>query len=358
MHAMSHRREGILAQIETGAVDDTVPVASLLQKCIVLGGQAGSEKMRDWARQELNGYSDGPVPDYRRVNTTLVATITNSAGYNPITQRVSPSVFPRKIIDLLRSQDVDLEVAVLGSGVGELQALANSAKGEHHIMPGWADIIIDTLNRHNMAPNSRVQYVYWPLTDASLWGVLVRIRTALAEMVAELIALTPPFQEVPDRAAADQAVNLVITGERNTVMVAPQQVVGEHPQQQRPAATMYSNHVGSISGSSGVQIGNAQATQHVNVGLDPAALRELVAMLQPQLGQFGDAEPEAQAALNEVAEEAESAHPNQSRVVTALTKVAEMAVPVGARMAVEFLRYRLQHWGVLPPPPASLPPAS
>jgi hypothetical protein len=93
-------------------------------------------------------------------------------------------------------------------------------------MPGWADIIIDTLNKHNMAPNSRVQYVYWPLTDASLRGVLVRIRTALAEMVAELIALTPPSQEVPDRAAADQAVNLVITGERNTIMVTPHALDG------------------------------------------------------------------------------------------------------------------------------------
>lgn len=355
---MSHRRAGILAQIEAGVVDDSVPISSLLQKCIVLGGQAGSEKMRDWARQELNGYSAGPVPDYRRVTTMLVAKITNSAGYNPITQRIGPSVLSRRIIDFMRTQDADLEVAVLDSGVGELEALVNSAKSEHHIMPGWADIITGTLNEYHVAYNSRVQYVYWPLTDASLRGVMVRIRTVLAEMVAELIALTPPSQEVPDRAAVDQAVHLVITGERNTIMVAPQQAVGEYPQQQRLGATMHNNHIGSISGGSGIQIGNTQATQHVNVGLDPAALRELVAMLQPQLGQFGDAEPEARAALEEVAEEAESAHPNQSRVVTALMKVAEMAVPVGARMAVEFLRYRLQQWGVLPPLPASPPPAS
>jgi len=80
-------------------------------------------------------------------------------------------------------------------------------------------------------------------------------------------------------------------------------------------------------------------------------------VLWPPLGQFGDAEPEAEAALDEVAEEAGSAHPNQRRIVTALTKVAEMAVPASARLAVEFLRYRLQEWGVLPPPSGSLPPA-
>lgn len=46
---VAHRRDGLLAQIETDVVDDRVLLSSLLQKCIVLGGQAGSEKMRDWA---------------------------------------------------------------------------------------------------------------------------------------------------------------------------------------------------------------------------------------------------------------------------------------------------------------------
>ncbi len=80
--------------------------------------------------------------------------------------------------------------------------------------------------------------------------------------------------------------------------------------------------------------------------------------LRPQLGQLGNAEPAPQAALDEVAEEAESAHPNQRRIVSALTKVAELAVPANARLAVEFVRYRLREWGVLPPPSGSLPPAS
>jgi hypothetical protein len=66
---MSHKQESLLAQIEAGVLDDSVPVASLLQKCIVLGGQAGSEEMRDWARQELNGYQGEPVPPYRRIYT-------------------------------------------------------------------------------------------------------------------------------------------------------------------------------------------------------------------------------------------------------------------------------------------------
>jgi hypothetical protein len=37
---MAHKRSGLLAQIED-VVDDTVPLSSILQKCIALGGQAG-----------------------------------------------------------------------------------------------------------------------------------------------------------------------------------------------------------------------------------------------------------------------------------------------------------------------------
>jgi hypothetical protein len=54
---MSHKRRGLRAQIEAGVLDDTVPLSSLRQKCIVLSGHAGSEKMRDWARREFDGYA-------------------------------------------------------------------------------------------------------------------------------------------------------------------------------------------------------------------------------------------------------------------------------------------------------------
>jgi AbiTii len=219
---MVHRRGGLLAQIEGDVVDDAVPLSSLLQKCIVLGGQTGSEKMRDWARRELNGYAGADtVPDYRHVPAALMAVITNRAGYNGITQRFDDSVFPRQIRDIIREQ-VDLEDAILGEGIGVLEAMAGQGTEEHRLIPSWSSFIADTLNQHNMAPNSRVAEVYWSVSNASIRGVLVRVRTALAELVAELITLTPQDQEVPDKAAADQAVQFVITGDRATIYYSSQ----------------------------------------------------------------------------------------------------------------------------------------
>jgi len=64
--------------------------------------------------------------------------------------------------------------------------------------------------------------VYWSVSNASIRGLLVRVRTALAELVAELIVLTPQDQEVPDKLAADQATQFVITGDRPTINYSSQ----------------------------------------------------------------------------------------------------------------------------------------
>jgi hypothetical protein len=229
MPTMSRTRESLLAQIQAGVLDDGVPLASLLQKCIVLGGQAGSEKMRDWARQELNGYQgDTLPPPYRRVYTGLAAKFTNLYGYNGGIERIGTSAIPNKMRDLLKEKGIDdLETAILGGGIGELEAMANSGQSEHLLMPSWGEMIANFLSRYGVdRSTTRVEAVFWPLPQASLHGLLVKVRTALAELVAELIALTPEAQDVPDKAAADQAVHLVVTGHRPTIHVTSQHAPG------------------------------------------------------------------------------------------------------------------------------------
>ncbi len=42
---MARRRDGLLAQIEADLLDDRVPLSSQLQRCLVLGGQAGEQEL-------------------------------------------------------------------------------------------------------------------------------------------------------------------------------------------------------------------------------------------------------------------------------------------------------------------------
>ncbi len=223
---MSHRRGGPLAQVEAGVADNTVLLSSLLQKCIVLGGDAGSEKLRDWARRELNGYR-GPgeeVPTYRHVPAPLMAEITSRAGYG-ITLRIPESAFPGQVRDIIHEK-LDLKDAIVTMGVGELEAMASEHTGVHTISPGWGDFIADKLNTISVAPDSHVARVYWAVPNSALRGLLTRIRAALADLVAELSRLTPEDQQVPPKLAADQAIQFVINGNGTSIHYSPQSTAG------------------------------------------------------------------------------------------------------------------------------------
>lgn len=287
---MANRRGGLLEQIEADLLEGRVPLSSLLQRCVVLGRQAGSEKLRDWARWELNGYDGAPtVPDYRHVHAPLMAVITNNAGYNAITQRIPEDVFPDQIRDVIRETVGDIEDAIIPYGIGMVEELAGQGTDTHHLGPPWSIVMADTLNRFNMAPNSCVAQVYWSVSNASIRGILVRVRTALADKVAELITLTPHDQDVPDKQAATQAIQLNITGKRPTI----------HFGDRRAGDTVTNNssseyNFGPITGN--VAAGSSNVTQNYNAGFDITKVREFADLVTEIAGLLG-LEPSQQAEL-------------------------------------------------------------
>jgi hypothetical protein len=274
---MARKRNDLLAQIEADVADDRVALSSLLQRCVALGRQSGSETMRDWARQELNGYvSTDAVPDYRHVPAALMAFITNSSGYNGRPQRFTDSVFPRQIQEIIREK-VDLEVAIFTQGVGELESLVSQGAGQHEIIPPWSEFIADTLNKHNMAPNSRVAEVYWSVTNASMRGMLIRIRAALADRIAELTSLTPADLDVPDKQAAIPTIQLDEQGARQVI-----QFLIENATINMPAGDAMTHNFGSqfnINGTTGnVAAGSSDFTQNYTAGFDIGVVREFAEM--------------------------------------------------------------------------------
>lgn len=146
---------------------------------------------------------------------------------------------------------------------------------EHRLIPPWSSLIADTLNKHNMAPNSRVAEVYLSVSNVSIRGILVRIRTALAE----LITLTPQDQDVPDKIAADQAAQFVITGDRPTIRYDSRAggiVVhgsGDH------------YDFGGVIGN--VVIGSSNVTQNYNAGFDITKVREFADIAAEMVGLLG-----------------------------------------------------------------------
>jgi hypothetical protein len=217
MVGMASKAHGVLAQIEAGVLDDTVSLSSILQKVIILGGRAGSEKMREWARQELNGYSGPDFPHYRRLHPPLYVRLTNRAGYNGSDVRLAPHQIPEQIREMARTDELSMD-----SGVGELEALVAAAatdpsKEPFQISPYWGDALADLITKHQNDYNTRAESVFFKVSAAAIKGLLVQVRTALAELVADLVALTPEGDDVPTQADSDRVMQFIITGERATV---------------------------------------------------------------------------------------------------------------------------------------------
>ena len=113
--------QDLLTQIERDALDEGVPLAATLRKCIALGAQARNADLRDWASQELDGYRDGGIPEYRTIYVPLLIdalTFTHQIRGQQISATDLPDF----------AQDVISEELRLGQSVGDLDALARNAR--------------------------------------------------------------------------------------------------------------------------------------------------------------------------------------------------------------------------------------
>ena len=215
---MARSKSGLLDQIEEGALDSKTPLADVLRKCVALGGRAGSDELRDWARRELDGYpNDADLPHYRVVPAVIAIDGANSAWHWKAHQLSSTSI-PQFARDEI-GQEVKLT-----QGVGELEKLAEQSdiRMQHPGMP----TLVDYMNSRGDVVNGVIHRMYWFVSPNSIHGAVDAIRTTLVSLVAELRAAG--VEDLPTAAAADQAVNVVVhNAKRSTIHVNANQASGE-----------------------------------------------------------------------------------------------------------------------------------
>ena len=84
----------LLDEIIDAAIDDKVPVGTLLRKCLVLEHRVKNEKFKRWLDQELDGYDkEGELPDYR------VFTCVNKGEFLGLTVRMSKQPISLHVMD-------------------------------------------------------------------------------------------------------------------------------------------------------------------------------------------------------------------------------------------------------------------
>ncbi len=216
----------LLEQIELGALDSKVALADVLRKCIALGGRADSTALRDWAKQELEGFPDSDsLPDYRTVPAIIaIDGVTLHAVVSQ--QQISPSVLP----DF--AQESIEEAAPIYWGVGQIEAMIKDADGGavKITLPRASDLILYINAQDDQYNGQSITALYWVLTASALEGLLDRVRTILVGLVAELRASgTLGKNDVPSPDAANQAVNVIVHGaKRSPITINTSSVSGDH----------------------------------------------------------------------------------------------------------------------------------
>lgn len=217
--------DSLLDQIERDVLDEGASLAGALRKCLALGGESGSEELRDWATLELQGYKDlekTPLPDYRIVPAPLLLDGLN--GYTKISnQIVPPSLLPDFARDDLKSE------VQFRQGAGEIEALIKGGEreGAVRISPPMMAELVQFMNVELRSQGSHVERIFWAVSVGALKGVTDQIRTALTQLVAEVRAATPRGRAVPTTEAVDHAMQVVVHGRRARVNVSAAQASGE-----------------------------------------------------------------------------------------------------------------------------------
>lgn len=238
------RRNNLIAEIEHDALDESASVATALRKCIALGGRSGSEPLRDWATRELQGYGGADeLPDYRVIQAPLMVDAVS--GNVQITHQQFP---PSGLPDWAREHIS--ERLELRYGAGEIEEFCKDGNSVRLQPPGASDLT-RVMNAESERPYQHIVSLYWSVAPAALRGVLDHIRTALTQLVAELRANMAGDEIIPSAEAANQAVNVIVTGERSRVSVTSAQASGAGSATlATPRRSRVSGHVGGRSGRS------------------------------------------------------------------------------------------------------------
>jgi len=214
---MQGRNQSLLTEVERGALDDDVPLAATLRKCVALGGQAKSAELRTWARQELNGYENGnDLPEWRIVGAVLKID-GQTVGGSIVGQQIGSMFLPEFARDVIK------EECPLPMGVVALESMLSGDDEFVHLGPPGASDLVGLMNHQNSNHFEHIERLYWSVSKASIRGVLDRIRTTLVTLVAELRAGMPDDEDMPNAELASQAVNVAVHGKGHTVTVATAQ---------------------------------------------------------------------------------------------------------------------------------------
>jgi AbiTii len=163
---MSDSMTSIIEQIQRDALDRTVRVSDLLRRVKLAATKLGLGAVEDWVEQELNGYNESPVPNYRIIHgRPMFQRPLMGAGW-----------------ELMGGAVDGISVRHIGQSVASLEELANAPEGATIHFP-FSDTLVKKMNESNGT-------VGWSMVlevdRSAIVSIVDRVRTSVLDWALKM----------------------------------------------------------------------------------------------------------------------------------------------------------------------------
>ena len=205
----------LISQIINDLIDENKSLNSALLKTKVLASRIQNQELLNWVNNELSGYNNGNLPDYRReIPNELKGNFIN--GNMKFTNTQIPTVgLDKNFEKKLRSNDFSESISSLESLVSkeESSTLSGAIRAE------LASIIED--NWQSMGnPYLQLISVYKSISKSSVIEIITNVRNKLLDFMLELDGKYGDLAEIKDLKMKKEEIssivnNTIINGDGN-----------------------------------------------------------------------------------------------------------------------------------------------
>jgi hypothetical protein len=165
----------LLDDIRDEALDSSIPLSSVLRKCLLLAARLKYEPLRTWVGLELNGYKKrADLPDYRIAHGDV--RINYISGVYQNTGQQLPYM---EEIEKMRGE---METIRVTQSVDELDDMT----GKDGLIIPLEPEVVSIINYHINDRFVQVYSAYVPLPPSLLSGILSTVRTRILQFVLEI----------------------------------------------------------------------------------------------------------------------------------------------------------------------------
>ena len=179
----------LLREIQSAAIDSSVPLATLLRKCKVLAARLGNDELKAWIDNELNGYeSKDELPEYRIVGVHSKGHFSGPFQSGLRNADIPMTCMPEELRE-------SLSHTYLMQPVAALEDLANRSEGGT-LSEAWNPDIVAHLGR-NIYQNLACMQAWKVIPIGAVIAAIDTIRTRVLNFALEIEAEAPEAGEAP-----------------------------------------------------------------------------------------------------------------------------------------------------------------